>query len=230
MSVIASEYATRAHHRRRCLWPGLCLLFAVLSGCASNTALRSNVASNYDGLVPWVGDDRQQVISSERLPLPSATAYRIADCSAAGAAIEFAKANPKPFGRICTALIEALHKQLDKRSLHATSADDSTAAVLIEPRVVAVTKHNVVLNVITGLAAVPVSNGGLSVELEASDQANKQQIALMVWGRNGNALTQGFILPSFDSVVDAKKLARRAAKDFAELLRPLPPKHKNTRR
>lgn len=203
------------------------VLTIVLSGCASNKAIRSNEAMTYDGLETWSKDKKQQVIASDRLPLPANTTYRIGDCEAAGAAVAFKTSNPEAFERICASLEKALDKQFEKRALKAAASDSgSTADVVIHRRIVAVTKHNVALNVITKIAAVPVSNGGLSLELEAADANGEQQIALMVWGRNGNALTQSFIIPSFDSVVDARKLARRAAKDFAELLRPLPKKQR----
>lgn len=193
------------------------LPIALLAGCANNKPTRSGFLSAYPaGPVhqEWFATYTQtRATAGQMAPIDSFYLEAVAWRSPTPRAVA---ADPRQQRVLLETLADQLHQKLSPVRAFVGSPGPRTAR--IRAAITEDDKAIVWLNILTSLLAIPVSNGGASIELEAL-APDGTQLAAVDWAQVGGPID---FLGYYFSQDHAKVAIHEAADQLAQCLSPLP--------
>jgi hypothetical protein len=187
-------------------------LFAAC-GCADVNPTRAGYLSDYAQLRPQAPDDRQVEL---RLPSPADLAaidsFLIEDVAWRATRTKKAATTPAGQARVLNVLRQSLRDELGKVRPVVDRPGPRTARV--RAAVTDEVESDVILNIIMTFIAVPVSNGGATVEAELLGPEGRQ-IAAIDFARPGGIIDIfGYYLPDGHAQHATRSAARRLREIF----------------
>jgi len=164
------------------------LLFAsfLLGGCASMSNHSSGFLENYEHLKPDPKDSHRLVYERADWKKSAYTGVLIEPTVVRLTAEDQNKITAKEMTELAAYSDKALRKAFAKEWKIVTAAEPGTLRV--RSAITGVDTSNPALNVATSLVLCPVDNGGVSMEFEVSDAANREQLVALSGFSNATPL------------------------------------------
>ena len=204
----------------RLLAPSLLL---ALVGCADVRPTRANYLSDYSQLQPPTNDEKRVELRPPAAgDLTGVDSFYIEDVAWRATRTRRAATTPEKQAPVLKHLRDALRTELAK--IHPVVDTPGPRTARVRAAVTDEVEADVIINILASIVAVPVTNGGATVEAEVlapgSGGGGGRQIAALNFARPGGFFDfLGYYWPDDH----AKQATHKAAKRLRELLETAPP-------
>lgn len=186
-----------------------------LSGCAHLTTTQSGFLSDYSRLKPAPDKSRQLVFAQPDWKPADYSRVVLEPSVVRLAAKDEKKITPKEAMELTAYCDSALKKAIGAQRTIAT--EDAPGTLRVRAAVTGVDTSSPALNVVTGVLLWPVDNGGVSLEFEVLDAANKTQLVALVGFSEGTPLQ---VVGSFSRLGHARSGVDRWVGELKKLIAP----------